>query len=192
MSGKQLPFIIMASTDNNLFILTYNMHGFNQGAVVIDDLINSSDCPDVILLQENWLTPVNVHLLGEKFPTHFAIGKSAMSDRVSEGPLLGRPYGGVSTLIKNDLRPIAESVFCADRYVVVRINKLVIANIYLPCAGTSDRLCIIENVLQDVWSWRLKYSDCSFILGGDFNTDLGSQNNVSVYIQNFFCYLLIN
>jgi exonuclease III len=176
----------MASTNNNnLLIVTYNMHGFYQGAVVVDDLVNSDVCPDVVLLQETWLTPANLYLLGEKFPTHFAIGKSAMSDRISQGPLIGRPYGGTSTLIKNELRSFVESVYCADRYVIVRINKLLIANIYLPCAGTADRLYIVDNVLQDVWSWRTKYPDCSFIIGGDFNCDFSRQNDVSVYIQNF-------
>ena len=176
---------IMAST-NNLFIMTYNMHGFFQGSVVLDDLFNNNSvCPDIILLQEHWLTPANLHLLGDKFTTHFPVGKSAMSDFMSQGPLVGRPYGGTSILIKNELRSIAESVFCADRYVIVRINKVLIANVYLPCAGTPDRLCIVEEILHEIWSWRVKYTYCSFIIGGDFNTNLGLKGNISECVQKF-------
>ena len=49
--------------------------------------------------------------------------------------------------------------FCADRYVVVKVGNLVIINMYLPCVGTGDRMCIIEDVLQEAWSWCEKYSD---------------------------------
>jgi len=39
--------------------MSYNMHGFYQGHPVIDDLVNTLK-PDVILLQEHWLTPANL------------------------------------------------------------------------------------------------------------------------------------
>lgn len=85
---------------NELFIVSYNMHGYNQGIESVKDLINSSQSPDIILLQEHWLTPANLYRFNEDISTHFAFGKSAMSDRVTLGPLSGRPYGGTSTLIK--------------------------------------------------------------------------------------------
>lgn len=80
---------------------------------------------------------------------------------------------------------VTECIFCADRYVVVRVGNLIIANVYLPCVGTSDRRHIVEDVLQDIWSWRLMYPDRSFIIGGDFNSDLNKTNEVSCYIQTF-------
>jgi len=40
---------------------------------------------------------------GEKITSHYAFGKSAMTESVKQGPLFGRPYGGVSILIKNEL-----------------------------------------------------------------------------------------
>ena len=80
---------------------------------------------------------------------------------------------------------LLSAFFCADRYVVVRVGNLLIINIYLPCVGTADRSDIVDDVLQDVWSWRLKYTDCTVIIGGDFNTDLNKCNDVSGYINNF-------
>jgi len=43
---------------------------------------------------------------------------------------------------------------------------------------------IVEDVLEDIWSWRLKYPECALIIG-DFNSDLDKQNNVSSIIKGF-------
>ena len=171
----------------DLRIVSFNMHGFNQGIETVLDLINcSARCPDVIFLQEHWLTPANLSRFDEKILTHFCFGKSAMSECVSQGPLRGRPYGGVMTLIKNDLRSVAECIYCTDRFVIVKVGDLVLANIYLPTVGTANRLEIIEDILHDIWSWRLKYSEFKFLIGGDFNTDLDKQQNaITNYINNF-------
>ena len=40
---------------------------------------------------------------------------------------------------------ISEGIFGADRYVVVKVGNLVIINMYSPCVGTADRMCIIED-----------------------------------------------
>jgi len=47
---------------SELYIVTYNMHGFNQGIGVVCDLINSNNSPDVILLQQHWFTPDNMSI----------------------------------------------------------------------------------------------------------------------------------
>ena len=51
----------MATNENehNLTIVSYNMHGYNQGFTTVKDL-SSSMKPDVFLLQEQWLTPANL------------------------------------------------------------------------------------------------------------------------------------
>ena len=59
---------MMATSDCNvtdLSIVSYNMHGYNQGLHTVKDLMLSSK-PDIFILQEHWLTPANlvlVHLL---------------------------------------------------------------------------------------------------------------------------------
>ena len=126
-----------------------------------------------------------MYLFADNITNYYTFGKSAMSERVALGPIVGRPYGGTSVLVKNKLLRITECIFCADRYVVIRVGNLIIFNMYLPCVGTSDRMCIIEDVLQEAWSWRLKYPECALIIGGDFNTDLEKHNDVSNYIRNF-------
>jgi len=95
---------------NGLYIVSYNIRGFNQGIEVVNDLVNS-DPPDIILLQEHWLTPVNLSLIVEKIQSHYSFRKSAMSDRLTQGPLVGRPFGGTSILIKNELRAATKCIF---------------------------------------------------------------------------------
>ena len=46
----------MANNDVELGIVSFNMHGYHQGSPVIMDII-SEDKPDILLLQEHWLTP---------------------------------------------------------------------------------------------------------------------------------------
>ena len=84
------------------------MHRFNQGAPTIHDII-VSHATDVILLQEHWLTPVNLSQL-DSFQGYFSFGSSAMNHVVAAGILQGRPDGGVAVLIKEHLRPIATMV----------------------------------------------------------------------------------
>ena len=128
------------------------MHGFYQGIEAVKDLLWNTLCPDVLLVQEHWLTPANLYLFGENITTHYAYGCSAMADRVTQGPLVGRPYGGVSILIKNELRSVTECMFCADRFVVIRVGSVIIINVYLPYNGTPDRSSIVDDVLQEAWS----------------------------------------
>jgi len=76
-------------------------------------------------------------------------------------------------------------IFCTYRYVVARVGNWLICNIYLPRVGTADCIDIVQNVLQDIWSWCVKYMDCAIITGGDFNTDLEKCNDVWNYINKF-------
>jgi len=82
------------------------------------------------------------------------IGSFAMSKSIERGILIGRPFGGVAILIKNSLRSVAQTIYCADRYVIVKIRNYLIVCIYLPCTGTADRLLLCSTIFYDIWSWR--------------------------------------
>lgn len=59
-------------------IMSFNMHGFHQGCPVLDDMIELFN-PDVLLLQEHWLTPANLNKFDSHFTNYFSFGCSAMS-----------------------------------------------------------------------------------------------------------------
>jgi len=111
----------------NLKIISYNLHGYNQGSATINDLIESID-PDIFMVQEHWLTPGNLNKF-DMFRNYFTFGCSAMSKTVESGMLKGRPFGGVMTMVKNDLRKLTETIFCSDRCSIIRVANLIFVNI---------------------------------------------------------------
>jgi len=66
-----------------------------------------------------------------------------------------------------------------------KVGNYLIANVYLPCSGTDNRLLIIQDLLADIWSWRERFNSCEFIIAGDLNVDLDSVDTVANYINSF-------
>jgi len=81
------------SSSIDIRIVSFNMRGFYQGFTVVKDLINR-EFPDVIALQEHWLTPDNLTKLEQHFTDYFCrFGCSAMTNCLQTGKLRGRvPY----------------------------------------------------------------------------------------------------
>ena len=95
---------VMATANTmSIRIMSYNMHGFNQGYLALDDLI-ATNCYDVLFLQEHWLTPPNLSVFDNHFTDYFSVGCSAMAKNVECGMLRGRPFGSVITLVNNKFR----------------------------------------------------------------------------------------
>ena len=86
---------------------------FIKGVRSWDDMIAHKK-PDVIMVQEHWLTPARLRLFESRFADYFAFGGSAMSSCLESGMLRGRSYGGVMTLIKKSLRKVATTIYCEE------------------------------------------------------------------------------
>ena len=54
--------ITITMTTENLCVISYNLHGLNQGAPGIKELMKTLK-PDVIMMQEHWLTSDNLSKL---------------------------------------------------------------------------------------------------------------------------------
>ena len=158
-----------------LTVISFNMRGFHQGLSVLQDL-DSTLHPDVLLLQEHWLTPANLFNFDKHFTNYFSFGCSALSKQLETGMLRGRPYGGVITLIKNNLRKITQTVKCDDRFAIVRIGDILLVNVYFPCRGTADRLAACEDLLCEIDYWREQYNWCHCVIAGDFNCTISDNN----------------
>jgi len=76
-------------------VVTYHMHGFNQGRPLLEHIC-SSLTPDIILLQEHWLTPCNFSDVLCFSPEYIGYGISAMEKALENRILIGRPYGGTA------------------------------------------------------------------------------------------------
>ena len=97
------------------------MHGYNQGSCLIRDVI-CSRAPDVIMLQEHWLTPHNMSRCDKDFPDYHLFDSSAMELSVEEGPLIGRPFRGTAMLVKNELLSVSECVLmCLNGFLLLKL-----------------------------------------------------------------------
>ena len=81
-----------ASKSQCLSIMSYNMHGFNQGS---NYLINvcESNIFDIMFIQEHWLSPAIINKIINISDNYIGLGISAMENAVSAGFLRGRPFG---------------------------------------------------------------------------------------------------
>ena len=73
----------------------------------------------IILLQEHWLTPDNLIKFQQHFVDYFTYGSSAMLGCHQSGMLRGRPFGGVMTLVRKDMRGFTQTIHCDDRFVII-------------------------------------------------------------------------
>ena len=181
---------ITGSTDNvqyRLKLFSFNMHGFNQGFTVIENLIKE-DLPDLLLVQEHWLTPGNLYKFENFFPEYFFFGCSAMDNQVASGILRGRPFGGVAALIHKRLRSVTETIHCEERFCIVRVANYFIVNVYLPCVGTPDRFLICQELFQNVLAWYDRYRTCECVITGDLNVDLDGSDIVAAYVSGILRY----
>ena len=76
--------------------LTYNLHGFKSGKLLLSEIINGYD---VVALQEHWLVQNNLNALVNFNKKDDGVAVSSMDDvDYISGP--GRPFGGVGVLWK--------------------------------------------------------------------------------------------
>ena len=108
-----------------------------------------------------------------------------MAKCLESGLLRGRPYGGVMTLINNNLRKHTVVVHCEERFVIVKVFNYLFINVYLPCSGMENRLTTCADLIADIWSWRTYYNDCKCVIAGDFNTNLDSSDAVASCVNDF-------
>lgn len=108
-----------------------------------------------------------------------------MTQAVETGILRGRPFGGVGLLVSNKLRHVTHSIMSNDRIAVISVDNLIIYSVYFPCSGSPDRELICGDIIDNLINLRLQHPNSEFIIAGDFNTDLDSNDSVANAINNF-------
>ena len=84
----------MASNDITFSLMTFNLHGFNQGELYLREICETVKY-DLICLQEHWLSPDKLISLKSLSDNYLFYGKSAMEASISAGYLRGRPWGAL-------------------------------------------------------------------------------------------------
>jgi hypothetical protein len=102
----------------------------------------------VFLLQEHWLTPANLCKFNVDFKMYYPFGSSAMNAAVAAGPLYGRPYGELMTLVKSALMTTCSCIVASERYSIIKLGDLLLINVYLPCTGSDSRYLVCSELLM--------------------------------------------
>lgn len=177
--------VASADTDlTRLVVISYNLHGINQGRTGITELISKIE-PDAIMVQEHWLTPDNLYKLNELSSNYFVFGSSAMNACITKGPLVGRPFGGTAILINKKHASATTTIVSCDRFTAVKISKWLLITVYMPCVGTNQRDILYSAVLTELDALICAQSSCHCLIGGDFNTCLDNNTNVSITVNDF-------
>jgi len=94
----------MAVRSESLSVARFNMHGFNNSWLYLQDLCKVFD---LIFIQEHWLSTSQLHYFNDIDGDFVAYAESGMNDL--HCLVQGRHYGGVAVLIRKSLR---NSYFC--------------------------------------------------------------------------------
>jgi len=172
-----------------LTVVSYNLHGFNQGKIPLQSLCSTCD---ILFVQEHWLAPFDLDKLNAVNPNMICFASTAMDDAVSRDCLVGRPFGGVAIYVNENLAGITKLISLKTRYIISQIKQLLLINVYLPCVSAVGRdneyiecLAVITNEISE-----LQYDD--IILGGDLNVELNDKDVPCRQLHSFVKDLQLN
>jgi len=168
--------------DLRITVVSYNLHGLNQGYDYLESLCNEYD---IVFTQEHWLAPFDLDRLNNISENVTVYASSAMTQVISEDCLKGRPFGGLAIFVRNNLVANVRLVKAASRYIIIQIGEITMINVYLPSVSTVgrdeefiDSLSCIMNDLNDIECGRI-------IFGGDMNIDFLNTNNLNHSLIDF-------
>src|SRR5207244_2043725 len=119
---------------NGIRLCSFNCRSVKNCIPVIRELCDNHD---ILLLQEHWLLPNELNLLGAIHPQFLSIGLSAVD--ISNNILLGRPFGGTAILFRNDVLCNYSSVDSDDSRITgleyrSMMGSVLLLNVYMPVA----------------------------------------------------------
>ena len=171
----------MAAT-NCIQLVSYNMHGFCQGNLYLNELCRDAD---VIFVQEHWLYPSNLHLLNNISDEFVCFGVSAMTELTGKGILSGRPFGGVAILVRSNIAKNCHLVHKSERFVIVRYLDMLLINVYMPCKSVANYTDIYCDTLNNISAIISSEVHASVVFGGDLNFDFNVGGAVHKMLDAF-------
>lgn len=160
------------------------MHGFNQGENLLIDVCKAN-LYNVIFVQEHWLNDSNINKF-LRFNNYDFFGISGMGEATRNNILLGRPYGGVLTMITKSLSTQSTLLLCKERLVIIKVIDYIYINAYLPCKDNSvNTRDILLEILSDISTTIDENNYAGLIFGADYNCNLCSNSDQSCIIKDF-------
>ena len=169
---------------NNFSVLSYNMHGYNQGCTFLENVCGNNSY-DAIFIQEHWLSPAALDKILKFNDNYIGFGISAMESAVAKGILKGRPYGGTAILLKKCYANHCTNIFTHERVVSVSLFDFVLINVYLPCEdGSLTAVDCVHELLTNISMLIENVASEFLIFGGDF-IDIKSKSSHAVALNEF-------
>jgi len=172
---------------NNLKrFMSFNSRGFNESKqCYIRSILSGCDW---LFLQEHWLSEDQLCWLNGLSNDHVAVGVSGFGN---SDILDGRPFGGCAIIWRASMNLQAMPIECNSRRVcgVLFTNqniKLLCICVYMPFEHDASSHEEFQYQLSVIDSMMDKYSDCSIVIGGDFNVDF-RRNWAHTELLNDFC-----
>ena len=167
-----------------LRVSSYNCKSSKRNIGGIARLCENSD---IVFLQEHWLFPSDLSSLNNVHQDFMSYGISSIDP--SDSLILGRPYGGVAVLWKNDLAQFVNPVsFNDDRIIGLECHinnvKILFLGVYLPYDNKRNfdqyvyYLSKLKSIIDD-------FDSPHVCLLGDFNADVYKQSEFGNELQSF-------
>ena len=162
---------------NSLNIMSWNCRGLGTSEPYLRFL---SDSADIILIQEHWLWPYELHKFSSILSNFSGMGKA--DDRLTDTSELQRGCGGVGIMWRKSLNvSVTTSPTKSDRICCIEVplscrspDKLIIINIYCPSSDSS--IDYYTQCLHDLEKTVCTHNgtNCAIIIAGDLNAHLGT------------------
>ena len=164
---------------DNFSIVTYNMHGFNQGVPMLLEILKGTD---VVCVQEHWLSEFSLDDLEHLNDDFDVFSISSLNPNFI---LKGRPYGGLAIFVSNKLQKYCSLISKNARYIILRISNIIVINVYMPTNNQNLFSDILMEICESLASFYTV--DMTLIVCGDFNYDFlrDSVQPVQYCLENF-------
>jgi len=180
----------MMANVNFVNFATYNMRGLRQGKLQLLELCKTKD---IIAIQEHWLSDHDLHLINNLHEDFFVVSRSAMTQKLQAGLLVGRPFGRLALLVRKsicvNINMLGTDNKCRCMSVVVTLCsgfKLLVNVLYLPTFESGPEYK--SNVLDCIGFMECKIVESthdSIVVMGDFNFDCNMLDKSFCLIKNF-------
>ncbi|MEZ4977665.1 MAG: reverse transcriptase family protein [Chitinophagales bacterium] len=168
----------MTNNINKCRLVSYNMHGINQGLAYLEDLLQAND---ILCVQEHWLSDFNLSDL-DNINSGFTV--YSVSSCNSNVILRGRPHGGLAIFVSNSLSKWCTLIHKSSRFLIMRFCDILLINVYMP----SNNPNLYLDVLTEISDCLLNYQNFNKVLVcGDFNYDFirDSSSSCTPFLQSF-------
>jgi len=160
----------------SLQVASFNCRSVKNSFIELKELCNRCD---FVFLQEHWLLPFELSLLNDIHVEFLGTGQSSVD--LSEGVLIGRPYGGTAILYKKSFSHYVQHIETFDpRLTAVKfdtnIGPILFVCAYMP-NDVGDEDCL-ECYIDTCSRISALYSDPDIvhaIVAGDFNCSVGTR-----------------